>query len=305
MKVLLDHFKKITYCQSAVKAVLDKFFIQKEYLLCVGADDFRKNLDGLAHAFLRLPECLADQYQLVIACSVSQQTQDRILTLAKKYKRSKAVVFTGYIDDDEMLCLLNHAKLAVFPSMYEGFGLPVVEAFQCEVPVLTSNNSSLGEIAKDAAVTVDPFSVTSIKEGIVYALTKADLNQMIQKGIKECQKYRWDHVSDRILYAFRNIMCEEKTDHTSANYRRTVKQIRNRCIRYTGLKIRIKRMIKQAFIVLKAWIKGRKNGYFGTQRALEGKNRVKFLRIICASLSEWIRNRDRYQRLLRKACDIT
>lgn len=238
-------FQKNKYSKKEIDNIKKKFSIYKEYLFCVGADDFRKNLDGLAHAFLNLSEQLLERFQLVITCSVSTETQNRICKKAEDCGRKDSIVFTNYVNDQEMLCLLNSAKLSVFPSMYEGFGLPVVEAWRCEIPVVTSNNSSLGEIARDAAITIDPFSSEEITKGIEYALTKADLNDLVIKGKMECQKYTWDCVVKALINIYNDIADTNKIDISSIHYRRNLVRIRSKCLKNISIKSRLKYFIRK------------------------------------------------------------
>lgn len=200
-----NYFKKKRYENNYILDVNKKYDITSPYLICVGADDFRKNLDRLVEAFCKLDKNLLNKFQLVIVCSIREEAKQKLLDIAKKMNADKHVVITGYISDDDMLCLLNNAHMAVFPSLYEGFGLPVIEAWKCEIPVLTSNNSSLGEIAKDAAITVNPFSVEDILKGLTYALIEANFEDLIQRGNKELKKYSWDIVAENVIKIYKEI----------------------------------------------------------------------------------------------------
>lgn len=182
-----------------------RFGIHLPYVICVGGDDFRKNLSGLVEAFCQLPQATLQEVQLVIVCNMGEMTKRILNDVAEKYGCKDKIVITGYVSDEEMIYLLRNARLEAFPSMYEGFGLPVVEAWQCGVPVLTSDNSSLGEIAAGAAVLVDPFSLASIKEGLLNALTDADLKEYAQKGQAAVKKYTWPNVAESMLTVYRQV----------------------------------------------------------------------------------------------------
>lgn len=232
-------FRKNNYTTEEKERVFQRFGIQGEYLFCVGADDFRKNLDGLAEAYLGLPEELTERYQLVITCEVSEETKNRLLAYDENGegsevlddpKKRKRLVVTGFVTDDEMVLLLNCAKLAAFPSMYEGLGLPVIEAWKCGVPVLTSNNSSLGEIAEDAAVTVDPFSVEDIRRGLLYALTEADLGGLVARGAEKSKRYTYENAAKTVLDSYEKIDAAEKIDTLSRAYREKQKNLKRQCM---------------------------------------------------------------------------
>lgn len=229
-------FRKMEYPKEEKNRVFRKFDIYGKYLFYVGADDFRKNLDRLAKAFLDLPEELLEEYQLVITCDISQATKQRLTEYEKdRPVGKKRLVVTGFVTDDEMLLLLNNAKLAVFPSLYEGLGLPVIEAWKCGVPVLTSNNSSLGEIAQDVAVTVDPFSEADICRGLVYALTEADLSVLVQRGLEKSKEFTYENAAKVVLDSYDVIEAMDKVDTRSGGYRRKLKKLKKLCKKHVNV----------------------------------------------------------------------
>ena len=189
------------YCQLDVpdevkEAILRKYALDSTYILCIGGDDARKNLDGLILAYSMLPAQLIAQYQLVIVCKLEEHSFKRYTELIQTKQMIGRVVLTHFVPNRELLLLNSLAHLLVFPSKYEGFGLPVVEAWACGTPVLTSNNSSLGEIAGEAAVLVDPFSVEDITRGLTEALTEVDLSELRAKGLERLKLFQWDEVAD-------------------------------------------------------------------------------------------------------------
>lgn len=237
-------FQKINYPKEDKLRTLKKYGITNEYVFCVGADDSRKNLDRLVRAFLSMPEMLLKKYQLVVTCSLSETTIQRLRRYEGNYDGMDRIVFTNYISDDDMICLLNCAKLAAFPSTYEGFGLPIVEAWKCGVPVLTSDNSSLGEIAEDAAITVDPFSDDSVRNGLVYALTEADLDELIKKGTEMCKKYTWENAARLLTGSYASVMKLEKIDIDSLEYQKKVKDLKKLCFKHVKLGSRLRNIKK-------------------------------------------------------------
>lgn len=110
------------------------------------------------------------------------------------------VAFTGYLKDEEVPILMAGAYAFVFPSLYEGFGMPVLEAMACGVPVLTSNNSSLIEVAEKAAVMVDPYEVNEIVKGIKLLYEDDELrNKNIKLGFIQVQKYSWEQSAKKLF----------------------------------------------------------------------------------------------------------
>ncbi len=184
------------------RKLLRKYKINSPYIMCTGGDDERKNIAGLIEAFGRLPHQLSEQYQLVVVCKLQNVSVERYTKLAEQLGIRKRVVLTNFVTDEELVQLYNLAKLVAFPSTYEGFGLPVVEAWACGVPVLTSNNSSLAQIAGDAAILVDPYSLDDMTRGLEKALVCSDLEGLARKGKQRLEKFQWSEVAHKSISAF-------------------------------------------------------------------------------------------------------
>lgn len=200
-----DQYREIDVPESEKDRLFNRYGIDSPYVMCTGGDDERKNIASLIRAFAMLPRDLREQYQLVVVCKLQQTSVERYSALAEELGIGGRLVLTNFVPDEELLELYNLAELVAFPSTYEGFGLPVVEAWSCGTPVLTSNNSSLVEIAGDAAVLVDPFRVESIAEGLHYALTEADLPELTRRGQKRISFFNWERVSELTRDAFRKL----------------------------------------------------------------------------------------------------
>ena len=197
-----NRFREINVPEKERIALCEKFGIDSPFVMCTGGDDERKNIAALISAFGKLPTELTKKFQLVIVCKLQDASARRYRALAKQLRIENRVVITNFVTDDELLDLYNLASLVAFPSTYEGFGLPVVEAWACGRPVLTSNNSSLVQIAGDAAVLVDPFSVDDISHGLEHALTEADLRQLAERGRKRLREFQWDMVAQWTIDSF-------------------------------------------------------------------------------------------------------
>src|SRR5439155_15211124 len=138
-------------------------------LFNAGMDD-RKNIDRLLVAFSQLPEAVRDQYQLVIACAITPSQQNHYEVKARQLGTHHRLLFTGYVQDATLVLLHQSTELFVFPSVYEGYGLPVAEAMACGAPTIGSAASSVGELLEPAA-TFDPRDIPSIAAAIERALT--------------------------------------------------------------------------------------------------------------------------------------
>jgi glycosyltransferase involved in cell wall biosynthesis len=159
------------------------------YILAVGTLEPRKNLNRLIAAFMQVKTTHHIKDNLVIVGKPGWCTDD-LYHLPADFKKS--VVFKGYVPDNELIELYQEAKAFVYPSLYEGFGLPVIEAMACGCPVITSNLSSLPEVSGNACLLVDPYSVNHIAEAIVKILKNWKLAQILtEKGLKRVKQFTW------------------------------------------------------------------------------------------------------------------
>jgi|GEM_PF-772949 len=209
-----SRFKKIEITKDQEEEIRAKYNIKGDFILSTTGDDYRKNIDGLLKAYSLLPKRLIDQYQLILVCSIFEDSIKRYLKVLDKKIAKDRIIFTGFVPDEDLLYLYNMATLMAFPSKYEGFGLPIVEAWACKTPVLTADNSSLKEVAGDCAILVDADSEDSIEKGLELSLTKSNLEQLAQKGYEREQKeYTWEKVAMHSAEAFKSI---ENADQISA-----------------------------------------------------------------------------------------
>lgn len=172
------------------RAILQRAGIQKPYMLYVGGINARKNIAGLFAAFARVHAKNPD-IQLVIVGARQWRTAGIDAALAT-HRLEEAVHFTGYLANDDLPALYSAAELFVFPSLYEGFGLPPLEAMACGTPVVTSNISSLPEVVGDAAVTVEPTDVIALAAAMELVLRDSGLRAMLRmRGFERAARYTW------------------------------------------------------------------------------------------------------------------
>lgn len=187
--------------------ILSKLGIhEKKYLLHVGVMNKRKNIPFLINAYKQLLEN-GNDYKLVLAGSLntSQYIDDsaKILNTIAQNNLQQQVVLTGYLSDEELAVVYQHAFLYVFPSLNEGFGLPIVEAFAYGVPVIVSNNTCLPEIGADAVLTFDPFDETDLVAKMQAVIGSADLRKSLQqKGKERLQDFSWKRTAIEMLALF-------------------------------------------------------------------------------------------------------
>jgi len=173
---------------------------ERPYVLYVGTIEPRKNLDTLLDAWRIVKPDLRHEYELVIAGMdgwSTQATLERVRTEA---------TYLGYVPEANLPGLFAGATALVYPSLYEGFGLPVVEAMAAGAPVLTSNTSCLPEIAGDAALFANPLSPAQLAGELTRLLESEDLrNQLIERGRRRAQNFRWESCAARSMEFFRNV----------------------------------------------------------------------------------------------------
>jgi glycosyltransferase involved in cell wall biosynthesis len=172
--------------KSEIENLKRKHRIKKGYLLAVGIGP-RKGTERIIEAYEKVRAGL--NLKLVI-----------IGHPYKKIEQKRGVIFTGHIKEEQMPVYYSGAEALVYPSIYEGFGLPILEAFACKTPVITSNVSSLPEVAGDAAELVDPFDADSIAEGIKNGLNRR--KSLIKKGLKRVKEFSWEKTAKITLEVY-------------------------------------------------------------------------------------------------------
>ena len=165
-------------------------------MLFVGNFNPRKNLERLIRAFDRAKEN-GIPHQLVIAGEQGWKfNRDKVV---QGINHSKDIRFTGYVPDEDMPALYSAADLFVFPSLYEGFGIPVLEAQACGTPVLTSNGSALPEVGGEGAVFVDSYDIDDISGGMLRVLQSPRLAASLrEKGLQNVQRFSWEASARRL-----------------------------------------------------------------------------------------------------------
>lgn len=186
----------------SMSEIKSKYNISQEYILFVGTLQPRKNIEKLIESFsllLRKNESENTKLQLVIVGKKGWKYES-ILSAPKRFGISERVKFLDFVPDEELASLYRHAQLFVFPSLYEGFGLPVLEAMKHGCPVLTSNISSLPEAGGDAAIYCDPENSKDIAEKIEKIIKDSSLRkEMIEKGYKHIKNFSWEKAAKQTL----------------------------------------------------------------------------------------------------------
>lgn len=195
------HFRKVFVGEQQREYLAGKYGIYKKFVMYTGGYDARKNQEGLVIAFSKLPPHLRDQYQLVVSCAFPDHAKVALRTLGIQHGLDdSSIVFTDYVSEEDLVLLYNACHLFVFPSKYEGFGLPVVEAMRCGVPVIGSNTSSIPEIIDEPRALFDPNVPESIAAKIAEVLTDEQFRaELVNKSHIQSQKFTWDKVAEKAM----------------------------------------------------------------------------------------------------------
>jgi glycosyltransferase involved in cell wall biosynthesis len=187
-------------------AIRRRYDLPERYVLFVGTLEPRKNVKTLLQAFAHvIAEKPQDGLHIVIAGGRGWGSEDPMAMVAA-LGLHKAVRFTGFVDDDHLADLYRGALLFVYPSLYEGFGLPVLEAMACGIPVITSNRSSLPEVAGDAALLVDPTQPEALAAAISALLHDSALRQALRaKGLARAAAFTWEAVAQQTVAVYRTV----------------------------------------------------------------------------------------------------
>lgn len=191
-------FKKNTL--SKIKQVKNKYKIKSDYLFSLSNFSPRKNITRVVFAYERLRRKISSlkgndlpEYQLVLGGSKRDPNFKKIKQVVELSKYKKDIIIPGYTEASDLNALFEGASLFMFPSLYEGFGFPIIEAMAKGVPVITSNTSSMKEIASQAAVIVDPYNVSEITTAAYNLLTNKKLYDKFKtKGKLLAQEFKWD-----------------------------------------------------------------------------------------------------------------
>ena len=166
----------------------------RSYLLALGSLEPRKNLERLLYAWSLLETDLPSDIWLVVAGGKGEPHVFQDVSFKTFPSR---VFFTGYVHDENLPALYSGAQAFIYPSLYEGFGLPPLEAMACGTPVIVSNATSLPEVVGDAGLYVDPFNVESIADAIKKIASDQNLREKLsQKGLKRSKLFSWEKTAE-------------------------------------------------------------------------------------------------------------
>jgi glycosyltransferase involved in cell wall biosynthesis len=199
-----EHFRTLDKekCKSALK---NKYNITKPFVLYIGGFSDRKNVHSLIEAFSKIYKHLNEEHNLIILGSYRDSSQ-RLVKLVETLEMNSKIIFTGFIPEDELPMFYNAADIFVYPSLYEGFGLPPLEAMNCGTPVITSNVTSIPEVVGDAGILINPNNPIELQSEMINLLNNESLRkELSEKGLKRSKLFTWKKTAKKTLDAYKKI----------------------------------------------------------------------------------------------------
>lgn len=180
--------------------------VNTPFFLFIGSIQPRKNLVALLEAHAKLPRALAQQYPLVIAGKLAWDDGKTVQAIRKAISEGRAR-WLNYISENQKLALLQSATALTFTSLYEGFGLPIVEAFASELPVITSNSTSMPEIADQAALITDPHNSKHLTDALLSLIEDVDLAAKLKlAGLERAKQFSWQSNAEKTISIYRSMV---------------------------------------------------------------------------------------------------
>ena len=194
---------------SEYSRILSRYDIKDDYMLFVGRFEPRKNITRILEAFNIYRHEVDNKTKLVLAGNKTWSRKEVDETISRLDLASH-ILEIGHVDNDDLPALYSGTKAFIFPSLWEGFGIPVIEAMACGAPVLTSNLSALPEIAGNAALLVDPYSVTDIAAGMQRIVGETSLrSQLRQRGLVRAQEFSWQKTAQETFTVYNKLVTEK------------------------------------------------------------------------------------------------
>lgn len=179
---------------SEMKTIKAKYSLPDKFILNFGAYRVHKNIERLLEAYALFPETIRKEYKLVLT-----RSNEMLNKLICNLKIENDVIITGFVNEEDKKALYQMADVVYYASLYEGFGVPIIEAQACQTPVLTSNISSMPEASGGAAFLINPYSVDEIRDGLLTLISDFKLGKEITlKGLLNAQKYSWQESAKEV-----------------------------------------------------------------------------------------------------------
>ena len=199
------HFKKIDD-QNLLGYIKEKYHLPEKFFFFLGNTDPKKNTANVLKAFARFNERNDEKYSLVML-DYEESALRRILTDIGHPEIREKIHLTGYVVNTDLPAIINQCRLFLYPSLRESFGIPILEGMACGVPVITSNISSMPEIAGDAALLIDPNVPDEITQAMLRLVSDMDMReQLIGKGLNRAKAFSWENMALNYLEHYKRVV---------------------------------------------------------------------------------------------------
>lgn len=186
-----------------IEKIRHQYQLPGEFVLAIGSADPRKNIAALLRAYALLPVALRKQYNLAVVWT-HHFLETELAKLVEELGLARCVQFLHQVSNEDLVLLYNAASLFAFPSLYEGFGLTLLEAMACGTPVVAANNSSIPEIVGDAALLIEAQDVKAIADAMTRVLTDDTVQtNLIKKGLERSANFSWEKCARQTIDAYR------------------------------------------------------------------------------------------------------
>lgn len=207
------------------RQVTEKYGLRPPFVLFVGTLEPRKNLVSLVRAFAALPPALLDETQLVLCGRWGWKNEPLEAEIVRKGLETKVRV-VGYVSDAELPALYRAASVFAYPSLYEGFGLPPLEAMASGVPVIASTDPTLVKVLSEAAMLVKPTDVEALSEALRSLLSSESLRAVYRaKGLSHVQRFSWDTTADRTYAVYLKALAEHQPGRWARFYKTALERV--------------------------------------------------------------------------------
>jgi glycosyltransferase involved in cell wall biosynthesis len=199
-------FKMENLSPKEIDKIKKKYGIHEKFILYTGGIDFRKNIERSITAFANIEGSVLSNLSYVIVCQINDFDRKRLTDLAKSNKVEDNVIFTGYIPDEDLNILYNCCEGFVYPSLIEGFGLPVLEAMKCGAPVIGSNSSSIAELIEDESFMFDPLNEQEMTELITKIVADSEFRgKSVVHSLEKSKQFSWYDTTKKILDTYKSL----------------------------------------------------------------------------------------------------
>ncbi len=191
------------------KFISKNYNVNKPFILYIGGFSPRKNVKSVLIAFSKIHKNLPERYNLVVV-GANKDDIHILKDLSSDLNIRSSVKFTGFVPEDHLPIFYNASNVFVYPSLYEGFGLPPLEAMSCGTAVITSNITSIPEVVGNGGILIDPFDTKSLSNSLESLLNDKKLLQELKiRGLKQASKFSWEKTSEKTLDAYKKILSHE------------------------------------------------------------------------------------------------